>query len=98
MYLRGVANGLRDTADEMCHRYGVDDPLHSYHSPGVAEQIRDWGEFVEQVARPLVDGEADDQDAMRLYRRTSPYYICSAMVSMANRLKAAGDAETPGGE
>lgn len=62
----------------------VDDPTYP-HGPQV---FRDWRDFVDRVARPLV--EADGEDEMdrvyELYRKVSPYYICVSMVMMANRL------------
>ena len=54
-----------------------------------APPFRDWQDFVDRVARPLVEAEDDheaEQAAMALYRQASPYFICVAMVMMANRL------------
>lgn len=87
-------NALRATADEMATMFeGADDPTWP-HGPQV---FRDWVDFVDRCARPLVeaygsDGEMDDaaeQAAMALYRQVSPYYICTCMVMMANRIERA---------
>lgn len=91
-----VVNRVRDTANEMAARYGgCDDPMHPWRSPS---EFRDWRDFVDRVARPLLDaeastdadgGRAQEQEAMRLFRTVSPYYLCTALVMMDNRLKAA---------
>jgi hypothetical protein len=70
---------LRDSADEACAEWGVDDPLHPYGE----QAFRDWLDFVDRVARPLVEADGDhdaEQAAMKLYRQASPYYICTALV------------------
>ena len=78
---------MRDAADEAARMMGgVDDPTY----PHDLDTFRDWRDFVDRVARPLVeaeDDEAAEQAAMRLYRKVSPYYICASMVMMANRLE-----------
>lgn len=89
-HMRVQTNRTRDLADEMALMFdGCDDPTYP-HGPQV---FRDWVDFVERVARPLVessdqttDHEAE-QAAMRLYRQVSPYYICTCMVMMANRIE-----------
>jgi hypothetical protein len=85
------ANATRDLADEFAGMFGgCDDPLHP-HELGV---FRDWVDFVERVARPIAEGEGDqeaEQAAMRLYRQASPFSICTALVMMANRLDRLGD-------
>jgi hypothetical protein len=56
---------------------------------GEAQVFQDWKDFLDRVARPLVETEGDEdaiQCAMRLYRQASPYFICVAMVMMANRI------------
>lgn len=90
-YLRSHANRQRDLADEIAKRYGVDDPLH----PLGGRQFADWREFVDRVARPLVDrvdephliGDEAEQAAMALYRTVSPFAICAMLVMMANRIE-----------
>lgn len=92
-HLTKVANSTRDTADETAAMFeGCDDPLHPWPIPG---QYPDWLDFVEKVARPLVEaGRGDkvdkeaEQTAMRLYRKACPYYICTALVMAANRVQA----------
>lgn len=88
------ANATRDAADEMARMFGgCDDPTHP-HGPQV---FRDWVDFVDRVARPLVEAEDDpeaEQAAMALYRQASPYLICVSMVMMSNRLAAVGE-QTP---
>ena len=87
-HLTNMANSTRDTADEFAATFeGCDDPLHPWPIPN---QYRDWLEFVEKVARPLVDADgyhAATQAAMRLYRKVNPYYICTALVMAANRVQ-----------
>lgn len=87
-HLRRTANQTRDTADEMAARMGgCDDPLHPFLTAGV--EFRDWVDFVDRVARPLVEAEEDhkaEQAAMALYRKASPFSICVSMVMMANRI------------
>jgi hypothetical protein len=79
-------NNLRASIDEQARMMGgCDDPTH----PLNLGTFRDWRDFVDRVARPLVEADNDhdaEQAAMALYRRASPYYICAAMVIMANRL------------
>jgi hypothetical protein len=62
----------------------MDDPLH----PHQLGEFRDWQDFVDRVARPLIEADGDDteQAAMALYRKASPYFICVSMVMMANRI------------
>lgn len=82
--LRRFASSQRDTADEVSAQWGVDDPLHPWH----LGLFRDWLDFVDQVARPLVDADGDEdavQAAMALYRKACPHYICTALVMAANR-------------
>ena len=76
--LRQFANAQRDTADETAARWGVDDLLHPFMPVGDEQEFRDWRDFVERVARPLVEAEDDEaavQEAMRLYRKASPHFI-----------------------
>lgn len=88
--LTAAANRNRDVADEMAAMFdGCDDPLHPY-GPQV---FRDYVDFVDRVARPLVDADGDHaatQAAMALFRKVSPYYLCTSMVMMANRLADTG--------
>lgn len=83
-----AANTTRDTADEMAAMYGgCDDCLH----PQGPQVFRDWLDFVDRVARPLIEADGDhevEQAAMALYRKASPYLICVSMVIMANRIDA----------
>lgn len=84
-HMRHRANATRELADEMALMFGCDDPLH----PLAVNEFRDWKDFVDRVARPLVAADGDreaEQTAMQLYRRASPYSICVSMVMMANRL------------
>ena len=95
-WLQHTANSSRDTADEMAAMLGgCDDPLHPWNEPGA---FRDWQDFVDRVARPLVEAEdapspeeaeVAGQAAMKLYRTANPYFICVSLVMMDNRLKAA---------
>jgi len=86
-----LANKTRDVADEMAAMYGgCDDPLHPFMPVGDHQQFRDWLDFVDKVARPLVEADGNAEvdraaSAMLLYRKTSPYFICSALVMAANR-------------
>lgn len=87
--MRASANSARDMADEMAAMYeGCDDPQHPWKFPG---EFRDWKDFVDRVARPLIEArESGDQSAvqaaMKLYRTVNPYYICVAMVMMDSRI------------
>ena len=104
VHMRGLANQLRDLADNISGRYGADDPLH----PHQAGQFRDWRDFVDRVARPLVDAMravpvvtadgatrvalapgAAGKEAMRRFRTVSPYYLCDVLVMMADRISLA---------
>lgn len=93
------ANTTRDIADEMAQLFGgCDDPLHPLAHP---DGFRNWQDFVDRIARPLVGLDVDhetEQAAMALYRKASPFSICVAMVMMANRLDRldppAGEATT----
>jgi hypothetical protein len=93
--MRASANRTRDVADEMAAMYGgCDDPLHPSNTPS---EFRDWQDFVDRVARPVIeaeDSDAAEQAAMKLYRTANPYYICAAMVMMDNRIKAAAPADS----
>lgn len=86
-------NEARTALDEQARMMGgCDDPLH----PHGIHAFRDWEDFVARVARPLVDSDADvgaEQAAMALYRQASPYFICAAMVMMANRLAEQGGSD-----
>lgn len=86
--MRQAANTTRDTADEMAAMYGgCDDPLHPWLV--LQNPWNNWIEFVDQVCRPLVEGEGDEaavQAAMKLYRKVNPHYLCVALVMAANRL------------
>lgn len=66
----------------------MDDPLEPFMSVGGDAPFRDWIDFVDRVARPLVEGDGDveiEQAAMRLYRLANPYFVCIALVMAANR-------------
>lgn len=77
----------RDTADWAAAYYGVDDPLHPL-MPLEPQPFTDWVDFVDKVARPLIENDGDDplaeRAAMKLYRTVSPYYLCAALVMAAN--------------
>lgn len=79
-------NEARTALDEQARMLGgCDDPVHPLKVHG----FRDYEDFVDRVARPLVEAEDDpaaEQAAMALYRQVGPYYICAAMVMMTNRL------------
>lgn len=63
------------------------DPLHPPMPTGEGQVFGDWLDFVERVARPIVEIENDDaaeQAAMALYRKASPFFICAALVMAAN--------------
>jgi hypothetical protein len=85
--LRRFANSTRDTADDVGARWQADDPLHPLMPTGDDQPFRDWLDFVDRVARPLVEATDHDaeQAAMVLYRKASPYFICVALVMAANR-------------
>jgi|SRR6187549_2598203 len=91
--LRQFANSNRDAADETARRWGVDDPLHPFMPTGSEQPFRDWLDFVDRVARPLVEATNHDaeQAAMVLYRKASPFYICAALVMAANRVDITPD-------
>ena len=82
-------NRERDTADEAARMYGgCDDPMHPFMPAGDGQQFRSWVDFVDRVARPLVENDGDDhaveQAAMALYRQASPYFICLALYMASN--------------
>lgn len=86
--LRQFASRERDVADETCAKWGVDDPLHPSMPFGAEQPFRDWVDFVDKVARPLVEANGDEgavQAAMRLYRQASPYFICVSLLMAYNR-------------
>lgn len=83
--MKEEANRARDLADEIAARYDVDDPQH----PWTPQMFRDWKDFVDHVARPLVEADGDkeaEQAAMKLFRTVNPYYLCVCMVMMDNRI------------
>ena len=88
--MNGV-NGMRQTADQTAALFdGCDDPLYpSMLGEGDEGQpFRDWVDFLERVAEPLVNSDGDhakEQAAMKLYRKASPYFICTALVMAARR-------------
>jgi hypothetical protein len=90
--LMRAANSSRDTADELARAWGgCDDPQHPWMPVGEGQQLfGDWRDFTEQVCRPLVEADGDDdkaeQAAMALYRKASPYYICVSLVMALNRI------------
>ncbi len=64
----------------------MDDPTQP-HSLG---EFTSWQDFVDRVARPMVEADgnlAQEQEAMELFEKASPYFICVSMVMMDNRLK-----------
>jgi hypothetical protein len=73
----------------------TDDPLHPVMPTGEDQVFHNWLDFVERVARPIVEAENDDgaeQAAMALYRKASPFFVCAALVMASNerdRLRAA---------
>lgn len=87
--MRQSANSARDTADEMAGmRGGCDDPLH----PWGPQVFRDYNDFIERVARPIVEADGDERDgtiqtAMKLYRKECPYGILVSMVMLQNRIR-----------
>lgn len=86
----------RDIADKAARQFGADDPLHHFTRPGGRQPFRDVSDFIDQVARPLVDNDGEDealtQTLMALYRQESPYYLCTCLVILANRLQQFDDA------
>lgn len=94
-HMTNSANRERDIADEMAAMYGgCDDPLHPFMPVSDGQPFRDWIDFVDRVARPLVEADGDEkaeQEAMRLYRTVNPYYICVALVMAANRTQSGRD-------
>lgn len=90
--MRQFANQQRDIADEAARMFdGCDDPQHpwSMFDEDGKQRFTSWVDFVERVARPLVEAEGDEeavQKAMALYRTQSPYYICVALVMALNRI------------
>lgn len=85
--MRQFANSQRDVADEVCARWGVDDPLHPPMLTGDDQLFRDWLDFADRVARPIVEFDGDDaaeQAAMALYRKASPFFICAGLILAAN--------------
>lgn len=88
-WMRHCANSSRDLADETALWHGgCDDPLH----PSGPQVFRDYEDFIDRVARPLVEADGDDevaiQAAMALYRKESPYSLCISMVMLQNRIIA----------
>lgn len=92
--MRQAANDTRDVADEMAAKFGgCDDPMH----PWGPQVFRDYVDFIDRVARPLVEADGDEaatQAAMALYRKQNPYGICVAMVMLWNRVQRAEAALT----
>lgn len=85
-HLRRFANRERDIADETAAKFGCDDPLHPFMPVGDEQEFRDWLDFVERVAIPLVEADGDEakvQEAMRLYRKASPHFICVSLMLAA---------------
>jgi len=84
--MRQFANGQRDIADEAAAMFGgCDDMLH----PFGLDNFRDYNDFIERVARPLVEADGDDeitQKVMVLYRKMSPFSICVSMVMLQNQI------------
>jgi hypothetical protein len=82
--------GQRDIADEAARQFGADDPLHHFVRPSGRQPFRDVFDFIDQVARPLVDNDGEDealtQQLMALYRLESPYYLCVCLVILEHRL------------
>lgn len=69
------------------------DPTHP-----LGTEFTSWQDFVDRVARPLVTADEDkaqEQEAMDLYWKASPYFVCVSMVIMDNRLKDMDDLEAP---
>ena len=89
-WMRRCANRSRDTADEMAAWHpGCDDPIHPWLPDG-EQPFLNWVDFIEQVARPLVDADDHDetvQAAMALYRKASPYFICVSLVMALNKVE-----------
>lgn len=49
--------------------------------------FRSRQDFVNRVARPMVDAngdEGEEERIMKLYNQASPYFICTSMVMMDN--------------
>lgn len=75
----------------------TDDPLYPPMFTEDGQPFRDWVDFVDRVARPLVEARDDEatQAAMRLYRQASPYFICTALV-MASEMGDTGESADDG--
>lgn len=89
---RAAVQRTRATADEMAAMWGADDPLHPT-MPLDPQPFRNWVDFVDRVARPLVEddlGYEAVQEIMREFRKASPYFLCVALVMAANRAREAG--------
>lgn len=64
-------------------RHRSRDPLRP-----VPSEFTNWKDFVDRAARRMVEAEdeAEEREAMRLFLKASPYFICVSMVMMDNRL------------
>jgi len=90
--MRQFCNRERGIADEAAARWKCDDPQHPLSLD--PQEFRDWRDFVDRVARPLIEADGDDettQAAMALYRKASPYFICVSLVMAANRADGGDD-------
>ena len=78
---------MREAADYIVQQ---DNPLHPPMIGEEGQPFRDWSDFVERVARPLVmiDGDPEaERAAMALYRQASPYFICMCLLMARNRIE-----------
>lgn len=73
----------------------MSDSLDPVMATGEDQPFQNWIDFLERVARPIVEGDRAAEDAaMGLYRQANPYFICAALVMAANerdRLRATVD-------
>lgn len=65
------------------------------------QPFRDWQDFFNKVVVPIVEGSEDDlrshdvQEAMRLFRQCSPYYLCICMFFAARSTPFLGASQYP---
>lgn len=85
-YLARAERAEAEVARLQAEQGTADDPLHPLMPIGDDQPFRDWLDFVERVARPIVeaDGDMAVDEQMTLYRLANPHFICGCLVVAAN--------------
>ena len=67
------------------------EPLRPPDAPKLGTTYRDWRDFTDRVARPLVENDGDDPKVEAWYRmlmiEADPYYLACALVIADNHIK-----------